>query len=54
MVDDPEEADFILAHGTDALGRGSDKEPESTSLEAIQGLHSAWYRIFHDTRKQGT
>ena len=43
VVSNPEEADFILAHGTDALGRGGGAEPEPASIEAIQGRHSALF-----------
>ena len=38
MVLDPEDADFILAHGTEALGKGNDEEPEAATMEVFREL----------------
>lgn len=38
VVTDPKHADFILAHGTEALGRGDGAEPEPIELDQIQAL----------------
>ena len=35
---EPGEADFILAHGTEAIGRGDGQEPEAVELDEIQAL----------------
>ncbi|KAK9805732.1 hypothetical protein WJX73_003126 [Symbiochloris irregularis] len=38
VVTEPADAEFILAHGTEALGRGDDQEPEAIELDEIQAL----------------
>ena len=35
---DPENADFILAHGTEAVGSPDGRQPHDTSLEDIRAL----------------
>jgi hypothetical protein len=38
VVDGVEEADFVLAHGTEALGKGDGKEPQPVTLEVVRQL----------------
>ena len=38
MVSDPHEADFILAHGTEAIGKGDGSDPEPIELDQIRQL----------------
>ena len=38
VVTEPEDAEFVLAHGTEALGRGDGHQPVAASLEEIKGL----------------
>lgn len=38
VVQDPNEAQFVLVHGTDALGRGDGLEPLSASFEELTQL----------------
>ena len=35
---EPEQADFVLAHGTEALGHGDAEEPEPISVEQMKAL----------------
>ena len=41
VVEDVEQAEFILAHGTEALGREDGLEPVPISLEDVQKLLQA-------------
>jgi hypothetical protein len=38
VVQAPEEAEFVLAHGTEALGRGDGRDPVPTTLDNMQLL----------------
>lgn len=38
VVQDPNEAEFVLVHGTDGLGRGDGLEPLSSSFEELKQL----------------
>lgn len=38
VVDNPADADFILAHGTEAIGQPGDAEPEDASMQHINAL----------------
>ena len=38
MVSDPREADFVLAHGTEALGCGDGLEPVAVSIAEMEAL----------------
>lgn len=38
LVDEPEDADFVLAHGMEGIGSASGGEPRRVSLEEIRGL----------------
>ena len=38
VVSDPKDADFLLAHGTECMGRGDGKAPVATSLPEMRSL----------------
>ncbi len=38
VVEDPEQVEFIVAHGTEAIGRGDGGEPRPMDLESIRGV----------------
>ena len=38
VVSDPTDAEFLLAHGTECMGRGDGKDPVPTSLPEMHSL----------------
>ena len=38
VVSDPKDAEFLLAHGTECMGRGDGEEPVPTSLPEMRSL----------------
>jgi ribonucleotide monophosphatase NagD (HAD superfamily) len=38
VVQDPDEADFVLAHGTEALGGGDAQDPVPCSIAELESL----------------